>query len=165
MLQSHHRATWNRITVSSFQPLPFPPSLPSWHAVMSLSLSLCVSVCLSALCECCAVTSVFVRPVPGLHGSEEVVLLRFYLSGNTWSFLTSSWFHTLHLCFTVYTYVLLALKKCIAVIILLIYSVQMTSIACLFVQGEENPSFVVFSKASSFFSPFKGLFEALFSLI
>ncbi len=68
-------------------------SLSPQFACHHLSLSLSVFA-----------SSVFWWPVflPGLHGSEKVMWVRFYLSGETWSSSAYSWIHSLHLCFTVF---------------------------------------------------------------
>ncbi len=101
----------------------------------SLPLSLvCMLSCLY-LCECCACLLCVVWPAlfPGLHGGEEVVWIRSFPFGQSLKLLdvlldlsSSLLFYNLHFCpQIVYT-----------VVLLLMYSVHSTSIACLSVLGE-----------------------------
>lgn len=70
-------------------------SIPMWSSPSSPLVLVCPSL---PLCVNAA-SSVFVWPVlhPGLHDWEEVVWLRLYQSGETWSCSASSWIHTLRL--------------------------------------------------------------------
>lgn len=126
-----------KVTSSSFF-LSLSPYFACHHVSLSLPVSpICVNTVLPLLCLC------------GLYGLyEEVMLLRSYLSGSTWSYSSYCCIHTLFLYFIIYVYFCLNTR-------IVIWSILYTwHLLHIWLSWERDLSSVALPWVSSFFSKF-----------